>query len=70
MTPSRILRLENFSTAWPVASPAASSPAAAMAMISASASGRAEPTVSASHCQNSRNRPGPGFSLRQTGPKA
>ena len=32
------------------------------------ASGRAEPTVSASHWTNSRKRPGPGFSLRQTGP--
>jgi hypothetical protein len=41
-----------------------------MAMISASASGRAEPTVSASHWVNSRKRPGPGFSLRQTVPKA
>ena len=50
--------------------PAAISPSAAMAMISASASGRAEPTVSASHCVNSRKRPGPGFSLRQTVPKA
>ena len=28
------------------------------------------PTVSASHCQNSRYRPGPGFSLRHTGPAA
>ena len=39
-------------------------------MISASASGRDEPTVSASHWVNSRNRPGPGFSFRQTVPKA
>ena len=41
-----------------------------MAIISASAWKPGAPTVSASHCQNSRKRPGPGFSLRQTGPAA
>ena len=35
---------------------------------SASADGEALPTVSASNCRNSRKRPGPGFSLRHTGP--
>ena len=40
------------------------------AEIIAMASGRAEPTVSASHRMNSRSRPGPGFSLRQTVPTA
>ena len=66
--PSSSLRLLIFSTAEPAGRPAATRPSAAMAMISASASGRAEPTVSASHWTNSRKRPGPGFSLRHTGP--
>ena len=38
--------------------------------ISASAATDAEPTVSASNCMNWRNRPGPGFSLRNTVPDA
>ena len=37
-------------------------------MISESASSEAIPTESISNCRNSRNRPGPGLSARQTGP--
>ena len=66
--PFRSFLLLIFTTAEPRGRPAASSPSTAIAMISASASGRAEPTMSASHCTNSRKRPGPGFSLRHTGP--
>ena len=69
-SPSSNLRLLIFTTAEPCGRPAASRPSTAMAMTSASASGRSEPTVSASHWTNSRKRPGPGFSLRQTEPKA
>ena len=54
----------------PSSAPAARMASAAIAIISASAWAPAAPTVSASHCKNSRNRPGPGFSFRQTGPAA
>ena len=50
--------------------PSASIVSAASMQISASAAMLSVPTVSASNWVNWRKRPGPGFSLRHTGPTA
>ena len=67
-TPSSTLRLLTFTTYCPRGTPSASSVSAASMHNSASAATDEAPTVSASNWVNWRKRPGPGFSLRQTGP--